>query len=359
MRAAVLFSSPGRLSIEDVTLDEPRRDEVVVKLHATGLCHSDLHVLHGSGIEGPTVLGHEGAGVVVSAGSDVTYVKPGDRVISCPTGFCGRCEFCLAGRPTLCLDQASLRRTGRIQLGDSGAPCLQFAGLSTFAEEMLVHENNLVKIDDDIPLESAALVGCGVATGVGAVLRTAQVRPGSNVAVIGCGGIGLNCIQGAVIAGANRIVAIDINDGKLQLASEFGATDLINNSTGDAPAQLRDLLAGLDGVDYSFEAIGRKETFELAFELLRPGGTATLCGVTQDVIELPGLHFLRERRIQGCFMGSVRFRQDLPFFLDLYRLGRLKLDELVSNRLPLEDINLGYDAIADGSIARSVVVFDG
>jgi S-(hydroxymethyl)glutathione dehydrogenase / alcohol dehydrogenase len=361
MKAAVLFESPGALSIEDVSLDKPAPREVIVRLGATGLCHSDLHYLERAyPLEGPTVLGHEGAGVVEAVGEDVTYLVPGDHVIAFPTAFCGQCEYCLAGRPTLCAQEGLRRAPGdpsRLRLA-GGADCLQFAGLSTFAEEMLVHENALVKIDPGIPFDRAALVGCGVPTGVGAVIRTAKVPPGANVAVIGCGGIGLNCLQGAVIAGADRIIGIDINDGKLELAKRFGATDVINNSAGDAVAQLADLLPGAGGVDYSFEALGLKETYELAFAVLRPGGTATVIGVAAGNIELPARAFLGERKMQGCLMGSVRFRKDLPYLLDLYQAGRLKLDELVSNRIPLEKINEGYAAITDGSIARSVVVFE-
>jgi S-(hydroxymethyl)glutathione dehydrogenase/alcohol dehydrogenase len=359
MKAAVLFESPGKLSIEDVSVDNPGPREVLINVGATGLCHSDLHLLERPfPLAGPTVLGHEGAGVVEAVGSDVTYLKPGDHVISYPMGFCGHCEFCLSGRPTLCAQEGIGREEGapsRLRF-KSGGDLLQFVNLSTFAEEMLVHENSLVKIDPDIPLDRAALVGCGVPTGVGAVIRTAKVPPGANVAVIGCGGIGLNCIQGAVIAGADRIIAIDINDGKLATAAKFGATDLINNSAGDAIERINDLLPG--GVDYSFEALGKKETFELAFNVLRPSGTATVIGVADGNVELPALAFLGERKMQGCLMGSMQFRKDLPYLLNLYRAGRLKLDELVSNRIALEDINEGYAAITDGSIARSVVVFD-
>jgi S-(hydroxymethyl)glutathione dehydrogenase / alcohol dehydrogenase len=207
-------------------------------------------------------------------------------------------------------------------------------------------------------LDLAALLGCGVPTGVGAVIRTAQVPPGANVAVIGCGGIGLNCVQGAVIAGANRVIAIDINAGKLDRAREFGATDVIDNTAGDAAEQLRDLLPGSGGVDYSFEALGLPATYELAFALLRPGGTATMIGVAEGTIQLPAGAFVGgELRIQGSRLGSIRARQDIPYLLDLYAAGRLKLDELVSNRICLDQINEGYAAIGNGSIARSVVVF--
>ncbi len=307
------------------------------------------------------MLGHEGAGVVEAVGPEVTYVRPGDHVISYPAAFCGLCGYCLSGRPTLCSGQASLQRgegeQPRLRLAD-GRAAVQFTGLATFAEQMLVHENALVKIDPGIPLDRAALVGCGVPTGVGAVIRTARVPAGATVAVVGCGGIGLNVIQGAVLAGASRIIAIDINDGKLERARQFGATDVINNSAGDAAGQLDDLLPGAGGVDYSFEALGLKQTLELAFALLRPGGTATMIGVAAGTFEIPAGLLLRERKVQGSLMGSMRFRTDLPYLLGLYQQGRLKLDELVSSRITLAEINEGYAAISNGSIARSVVVFN-
>jgi S-(hydroxymethyl)glutathione dehydrogenase/alcohol dehydrogenase len=358
MKAAVLYESPGKLHIEDVSIADPVGSEVLIHVGATGLCHSDLHVLeYENPLNGPTVLGHEGAGVVEAVGPDVDYVKVGDHVISYPIGMCGECTWCQRGRPTLCT-QVGLSRSERLHLSD-GRAVDQYAGLATFAEQMLVHQNKLVKIDSDIPPTVAALVGCGVPTGVGAVLRRAQVTPGSTVAVIGCGGIGLNAIQGAVIAGADRIIGIDINDGKLALARQFGATDVINNSAGDAVEQLYELLPGDEGVDFSFEAIGTKATYELAFAVLRPAGVATVIGVLNGPIELQARFLMSgERRIQGSRMGSGNFREDLPYFLDLYREGRLKLDELVSNRIPLTEINEGYAAIRDGSIARSVVVFD-
>jgi S-(hydroxymethyl)glutathione dehydrogenase/alcohol dehydrogenase len=360
MKAAVLFESPGKLQIEDVAIDNPGPNEVLMRVGATGLCHSDLHYLeHQYPLAGPTVLGHEGAGTVEAVGSAVIGFKPGDHVISFPIGFCGRCNWCLTGRPTLC-EQVGLRRgadeSARLKLSD-GSDLVQFVGLSTFAEQMLVHENSIVKIDDDIPFDRAALVGCGVPTGVGAVIRTAKVPPGATVAVIGCGGIGLNAIQGAVIAGAERVIGIDINDGKLALAREFGATDTINNSNGDAIEQLNEILPGQGGVDYSFEALGIRETYELAFQVLHRGGTATVIGVAMGKFELSMSDLLQERKIQGCTMGSVNFRKDLPYLLNLYKAGRLNLDRLVSNRISLAEINEGYAAIGSGDIARSVVVF--
>jgi S-(hydroxymethyl)glutathione dehydrogenase/alcohol dehydrogenase len=364
MLAAVLHTSPGSLSLEEVLIDEPMSHEVLIRTAAAGLCHSDSHFMEWSSPGWrPTVLGHEGAGVVEAVGSAVAYVKPGDHVITCLAAFCGECEYCLTGRPNLCANAKERCRRGandppRLRLAD-GSPLVQFAGLAAFAEKMLVHEHVVVKIDDDIPLDRAALVGCAVPTGAGAALREAQVRPGATVAVIGCGGIGLNVIQGAVIAGARRTIAIDINDGKLETARVFGATDVINNSAGDALDQVNRLLPSDGGVDYSFEALGLKQTFELAFSLLRTGGTATMLGVSFDTFEIP-IHDLlsRSRSIKGCIMGGVQFRQDLPYFLELYKAGRLKLDELISSRISLKDINEGYAAISHGAIARSVVVFD-
>jgi S-(hydroxymethyl)glutathione dehydrogenase/alcohol dehydrogenase len=361
MKAAVLFHSPGTFSIEEVAHDKPRGREVVVRLAAAGLCHSDLHRLQRAyPLPNPIIMGHEGAGVVEAVGEDVTYLAPGDHVIGFSLAFCGHCEWCLSGRPNLCTRDGIARAPAdepRLRLTD-GSVVDQWVGLGTFAERMLSHENSLMKIDRDFPLDRAAVLGCAVATGVGSALRTAKVRPGANVAVIGCGGVGLNCIQGARIAGANHIIGIDINRGKLNLALQFGATDIIDNSNNDALNQISDLLPGLGGVDYAFEALGLKETLELSFALLRPRGTAIFIGQAGASIELPIAPFLQERKIQGCIMGSLRFRQDLPYFIDLYRSGRLMLDEMVSRRIPLEDINAGYDAIGDGSIARSVIVFD-
>lgn len=363
MLAAVLHKSPGALSVEEVRIDDPGPHEVLIQVKATGLCHSDLHYLERSyPLAGPTVLGHEGAGVVAAVGSEVTYLRPGDHVITYPAAFCGQCNFCLSGRPTLCTGQPGLLRHDgeepRLRLADGGL-CLQFAGLSTFAEQMLVHENAVVKIDADIPFDRAALVGCGVPTGVGAVIRTAKVPAGATVAVVGCGGVGLNVVQGAVLAGARRVIAVDINDGKLERARRFGATDVINNSSGDAVEQLHALLPTTEGVDYSFEVLGTKETYELAFALLGRGGTATMIGVGSGAFEIPASALLRERKVQGSLMGSMRFREDLPYLLDLYKQGRLELDELVSSRITLKEINEGYAAIGNGEIARSVVVFDG
>src|SRR5438552_2859805 len=278
MRAAVLHEIPGDLTIEEVAVDRPGPREVLVRTAAAGLCHSDLHFLEGKfTAPTPLVLGHESAGIVEEVGEDVTYVKPGDHVITCLSVFCGQCEFCLGGRPSLC-DQVGTGR-GRGQpprLTFGGEPCGQFASLSSFAEQMLVHEHAVAKIRDDMPLDRAALIGCGVTTGIGAVFRTARVEAGSTVAVIGCGGVGLNCVQGASLAGASRIVAVDTSPFKLELAKTFGATDVVDASEADPVEQVRALFAGRPGlggpgggVDYAFEAIGLKPTVEQAFAMVK------------------------------------------------------------------------------------------
>jgi S-(hydroxymethyl)glutathione dehydrogenase/alcohol dehydrogenase len=307
----------------------------------------------------PIVLGHEAAGTVEEVGSEVTYVKPGDRVIGCLSVFCGHCDRCLGGRPALCRREGVTRTPGdppRIRKGDS--PVTQLLNLGSFAEKMLVHENSLVKVEDDVPFEQMALVGCAVVTGVGAVLNTAEVDPGAKVAVIGCGGVGLNAIQGAVIAGAGRIIAVDTVASKLAMARTFGGTDVVDSTEGDPVQQVMELVEG--GVDYSFEAIGTKRTVEQAFEMLASGGTATVIGLVPDgtKVEIDGMSLIGERRLQGSSMGSNRFRIDMPRYLQLYRQGRLNLDDLVSRRLDLGQINEAFDAMRSGEVARSVIVFE-
>jgi S-(hydroxymethyl)glutathione dehydrogenase/alcohol dehydrogenase len=361
MKAAVLYESPGELQIEDIAIDDPQPNEIVIRIAASGLCHSDLHWLdRGYPMTKPIVLGHEGAGIVERVGSDVTKVQIGDHVIAYNLGTCGKCEWCRSDRKTLC-QRIGIRRaeSDPPRLSRHDGTAIETSSLAAFAEQILVHESQAVKIDNDIPFDRAALVGCGVPTGFGAVTRRAKVHPGATVAVIGCGGIGLNAIQGAVIAGANRVIGIDVNDGKLELAKQFGATDAINSAKGDVVEQLNELLPGQGGVDFSFEAIGKKETYELAFNILRTGGMATVIGACEGTIELPARMFLSgERGIQGTLMGSLDFQVDLPYILDLYKQGRFKIDELISNRIPLEQINEAYAAISNGEVARSVVIFD-
>jgi S-(hydroxymethyl)glutathione dehydrogenase / alcohol dehydrogenase len=360
MKAAVLQSIPGELVIGDVAIEKPQRGEVLVRTVAAGLCHSDLHFMEGKyPYMTPTVPGHESAGVVEAVGEDVTYVQPGDHVITCLSVFCGNCDYCLSGRTNLCSNHAATQRSdGSSRLSMDGQPVFQFLELSSFGEYMLVHQNAVVKVTKDIPLDRAALIGCGVTTGVGAVFNTARVQAGSTVAVIGCGGVGLNCVQGAALAGASRVIAVDMVPLKLKLAEQFGATDLVDASKGDAVQQVQELTGG--GVDYSFEAIGLKATTEQAWQMLKNGGTATVIGMIPigTMVELHGVEFLFEKRIQGSNMGSNHFKVDMPRYVDMYLQGRLKLDELVSARIKLEDANQGFAAMKAGEVARSVIMFD-
>ncbi len=360
MKAAVFHAAHQPLTIEDVEIEKPKRREVLLRTAYAGLCHSDLHFMEGLyPFPTPAVLGHEGAAVVEAVGEDVTYVKPGDHVITCLSVFCGECEYCTTGHTNLC-DNTEVKLLPGVarRLKWKGQVLNQAFNLSVFAEQMLVHEHAVVKINKEIPLDRAALVGCGVMTGVGAVFHAAKVDPGSTVAVIGCGGIGLSAVNGAAIAGAERIIAIDTNASKLEKAREMGATHTINASNVDAVAAVKDLTDG-KGVPYSFEAIGLKATAEQSFAMLRPGGVATIIGMIPfgTKIELHGADFLRDRKIQGTSMGGNRFRVDMPRLLELWRQGRLKLDTLVSGHVKLAEINEGFAMLKSGAPVRNLINF--
>ena len=358
MKAAVLNAPNRPLDIEDVQIDKPGPREVLLRTAASGVCHSDLHLIKRG--RGPIVPGHEPAGVVEQVGSDVSYVKPGDRVIACLSIFCGICDFCTTGRTHLCGGKMFDRQKGDPpRLSRDGKPVAQMAQLASFAEQMLVPENALVKVQDEMPLDRAALIGCGVTTGLGAALYRARIEAGSTCAVVGCGGVGLSIIQGCRIAGAARIIAVDTQDWKLELAQKVGATDGVSASSGDAVARVRDLTGG--GVDYGFEAIGLNETVRQAYDMTKRGGTTVIVGVitSGEDLRLPGFDVvMSEKRILGSTMGSIGFRVAMPRFVDFYLGGQLLLDEIISARRPLEDINLCFDEMARGTAARSVIVFE-
>ena len=360
MKAAVLREVNSPLQIEEIQHGDPGPREVLVRTAAAGVCHSDLHFQDGSWPHPlPMVLGHESAGVVEAVGSMVTYVKPGDHVITCLSAFCGHCEQCLTGNMALCFEPELQRGAGEEpRLAKNGENVAQFLNLSSFAEYMLVHEHALARIRKDMPLDLAALIGCGVTTGIGSVIHTAGVEPGSSVAVIGCGGVGLAAINGAAIAGAARIVAIDRVPGKLDLAKEFGATDVVNAGEVDPVGMVRDLTGG--GVHYSFEAIGLPKTAQQAFKMVRRGGTATVIGMIPvgAMVEIHGPEFLGEKKLQGCNMGSNRFRVDMPRFIDFYLQGKLHLEKLVSGRIRLEQVNDALQQLKTGEVARNVILFD-
>ena len=360
MKAAVFREVNVPMEVEEIEVSKPGPREVLVRTAAAGVCHSDMHFFNGTYPGAmPMVLGHESAGVVEAVGSDVHYVAPGDHVITCLSVFCGHCEHCLTGRMNLCEEPETRRRKDEEpRISQSGTPLSQFANLGSFAEYMLVHEHAVAKIRDDMPLDRAALIGCGVTTGVGAVIHTAKVRPGETVAVIGCGGIGLSCINGAAIAGAGRIIAVDTVPSKLELARKFGATDVVNAKDDDPVGTVMAMTSG--GVHHAFEAIGLKVTAEQAFQMLKHGGTATVIGMIPpgDMVALHGVDFLFEKKIQGSFMGSNRFRVDMPRFVDFYLQGKLHLDDMVSSRIKLSDVNEALLALETGEVARSVILFD-
>ena len=363
MRAAVFRAIGQPLTIEDVAIAAPGRHEVLIRTVAAGVCHSDLSIVEGKvQAPAPAVLGHESAGVVEAVGEGVRRVKVGDHVVTCMSAFCGHCEDCLTGHTSVCHEAEVHRPRGepfRLVPEDGSAKRFhQAAGLSGYAELMLVNESTCVAIRKDMPLDRAALIGCAVVTGVGAVTRTAQVEVGSSVAVIGCGGVGLCIITGAAIAGAGRIIAIDRVASKRELALEMGATDFIDAGAVDAVEAVRELTGG--GVRYSFEAIGLKPTIEQAFKMLRAGGVATMVGVPAfgTGIEVDSFSLLSERRLQGSMLGSNRFTVDIPRYIDLYMQGRLKLDALISRRIGLDQINEAFDEMRSGGIARSVIMFD-
>ena len=361
MQAAVMRAENAPLEIEELQIDKPAPQEVLIRTAASGICHSDLHVIEGGiPMPPPCVLGHEPAGVVEEVGSEVSDFQKGDHVIGCLNAWCGSCEFCLRGQPHLCLPPLIGRPADAPpRLSKDGSPIIQFGGLSSFAEYMLCHERGLVKIRPDMPLDRAALIGCGVTTGLGAALKTARVEPGSSVAIIGCGGVGLSALQGARIAGAGRIFAVDNQSWKLELARGLGATDTVDVGEGDPVAQVMEQSGG--GVDYAFECIGLKPTIQQAVGMVKKGGAAVLVGVlpVQETVELSAsMITLQEKRVLGSFMGSNAFRLDMPRYVDFYLDGRLKLDEMISRRIPLDEINPAFDAMRQGEVARSVIVFD-
>jgi len=360
MQAAVFHGPNQPLTIEQVEIDDPMPNEVLVRTVASGVCHSDLHFVDGFyPFPAPAILGHEAAGVVEKVGSAVTYVQPGDHVIACLSVFCGECDYCLTGKTHLC--QSRPTRNPKVdppKLRMNGTPVNQFANISGYAEKMLVHEHAIVKVTKEMPMDKAALIGCGVTTGLGAALNTAKVEPGSTVAVFGCGGVGLAAIQGARLAGARQIIAVDTFENKLATARELGATHSVDASSHDPVEAIKAMTGG--GVDYAFEAIGLKLAAEQCFYSLRPGGTATIIGMIPvgQKVELPGSAFLQERKIQGSSMGSNRFRVDMPRYIDFYFQGRLKLDEMVSRTGRLEDVNDAFRAMKAGEVARTVLLFD-
>ena len=357
-RAAVLSTLNEKLSVDALDVRDLREGDVLVRMAAAGVCHSDLHAITGDlPMPLPVVLGHEGAGVVEDVGPGVQRVKKGDHVVLNWVPFCGACWYCQSGNNYLCeagyvkAMMAQVFRRGDTNVG-------QFAGVGTMAEATIVPENACVPIDPAVPLDRACLVSCGVMTGVGAVFNTARVEPGESVAVFGAGGVGLNIVQGAALAGAYPIIAVDLNPKKLELAKQFGATHTVDASS-DPVAQIQAIANGI-GVDYAFEAIGRPEVVQQAFFAVRRGGKAIVVGVppATSMLSAPGMLFpLAEKSLIGSLYGSGKLSRDVPRLLGLYAAGKLKLDELISRRFRLEQVNEAFTALERGEVARGVIVF--
>lgn len=353
---AAVLEAPGVIALRTLYLDSPGAGEVRVAIRTVGVCHSDLHYVDGThATDLPEVLGHEASGVVTAVGAGVTAFAPGDRVVTSLTMFCGRCEPCVTGRLTLCANRAQLRRRERPALvTDAGAPVGTMGGIGAFATDVLVRESGLAPLPDGVGFDVGALFGCAVLTGVGATTRAVQVPVGASVLVIGCGGIGLAAIAGARLAGASRIIAVDVAPAKLDAARRFGATDAL--ASGDIAADVRALLG--DGIDFAFEAVGRRELVEAGLAALRPGGTCVVLGMVPDETPIrvtPSDLFFRELRLTGAFIGSSRFVVDIPQWAQLYQQGRLPLDELITHRFGLDQITEAFRVLASGEALRAVL----
>lgn len=364
-KAAVLYEYGKPLVIDELELDPPREKEVLVRYKAAGLCHTDLSVINGVARIAPLpcIPGHEGSGVVQEVGPGVNKVKPGDHVLLMWVPVCGRCYYCLRDQPYLCAEKDKNRGgtmpDGTYRLRKGPQDIHSMMGVGCFSEYNVVTETCVLPIDPNIPFDITAIVGCGVITGVGAVINKAKVRPGSSVAVMGAGGVGLNVIQGAVMANATRILAIDILDNKLELAKVFGATHVINASREDPLKKALEITNGI-GVDYAFEAIGSAETTLTAYKLIRRGGSVVVVGIpdleanlTLPLAEIP----VMEKSILGSFYGSGDIRIELITLLELYQAGRINLENLITNRYRLEEINDGFKDLEAGKNARGVIIY--
>lgn len=361
MKAAVLFEAKKPLEVTDVLVAKPAAHEVLIRTLACGVCRSDLHFVDGAYPHPlPAIPGHEAAGIVEAVGDEVRTVKPGDHVVTCLSAFCGHCEFCVTGRMYLCLGADTRRPTGaepRLRLA-SGDPVNQMLNLSAYAEMMLVHEHACVAIDRDMPLDRAALIGCAVTTGAGAVFNTTDVSPGETVCVVGCGGIGLAAVNAAKIAGAGKIIALDPVPEKRAIAEKLGATHSYDPMAENVVAEVIEATKG--GVDHAIEAVGRPQSAATSVAVLRRGGTATILGMMplSEKVGLSAMDLLSGKRLQGGIMGYNRFPVDIPRLVDFYQRGLLDLDTIIADRMPLTRINEAFDELRKGDATRSVIVFD-
>lgn len=365
MGASVPYAETRPVKIEEVDLDPPREGEVLVRISAAGLCHSDLSIINGSRPRPmPMALGHEAAGIVEEVGAGVRDLTKGDHVVFVFVPSCGECRPCAEGRPALCEPGAAANANGTLLSGARrihrrGSPINHQVGVSSFAEYATVSRHSLIKVERELPLDVAALFGCAVITGVGAVVNTAQVHAGASVGVVGLGGVGLAAVLGAVAAGASRIVALDVLDRKLALAQALGATDAFNAGRTDCVEAVRAATGG--GVDYCLEFAGSVDALALAYRVTRRGGVTVTAGLPPPdaAFSLPAVNLVAEERtLKGSYIGSAVPTRDIPRYIALYRQGRLPIDRLLTGRLPLEDINRGFDRLASGEAVRQVITFE-
>ena len=362
MKAAICYEAGAPLKVEEVTLDEPQVNEVLVKLMASGVCHSDLHFMKGEMFCAmPVVVGHEGAGIVEKVGPGVTTVQPGDHVIMMVSFSCGKCRFCIEGRPTMCVENMAIMAgsvlpiSGATRLRKGDQALHHLFGLATFAEYTVVHERSCVKIRDDAPLDKVCLLGCGVATGIGAAINTAGVRPGESIVIWGAGGVGLSAVMGAKLAGAGKIIAVASNDKKLALAKEFGADLVVNYKQDDPVAKVMELTGG--GADYAIETAGNAEVIQQAYASIHNGGKCVVAGMAAlgTAVSIQSYEFLLGKAITGTVQGDIRAQVDIPRYVDMFMDGKLPFDKMISKTYSLDQVNDAFNALEKGEVIRSVV----
>ena len=360
MKAAVLYEAGSPLKIEDVTLDEPQENEVLIKLEATGVCHTDLHFMKGEmPTPVPVVPGHEGAGVVEKVGPGVTTLQPGDHVILMVAFNCGKCRYCYEGRPTMCVENLPIQMMatlpgGGIRLHKGDQAIHHLFGLACYAEKVVVHERSAVKVRDDAPMDVVCLLGCGTSTGIGTAINTTKVKAGESIAIFGCGGVGLSAVMGARLAGA-EVIAVDVLDSKLKKAKELGADHIINASNDDPQIKISEILGG--GVDYALEFIGNVDVMVKALGCIRAGGLLVVAGMAPltSILNIMPFEFLIGKSITGAVQGDIIPQIDIPRYVDLFMEGKLPIDKLITKNYKLDQINEAYEALEKGEIIRSVI----
>jgi len=363
MKAAVLYETNTPLKVEKVTLDEPQANEVLVKIMATGVCHSDLHFMKGEmPVPVPVVPGHEGAGIVEKVGPGVTTLQPGDHVVMMVAFSCGKCRYCIEGKPTMCVENLPIQSMatlpgGGIRLHKGKQPLNHMFGLASYAEYAVVHERSCVKVRDDAPLDVLCLLGCGTSTGIGAAINSTGIKPGESIAIFGCGGVGLSAVMGAKLAGAGKIIAVDTLDKKLKMAGKLGADHLIDASTDDPMSKVMEFTGG--GADYALECIGNVNVMTQAFASIRFGGKLIVVGMAPlgTVFSIATYEFLLGKTVTGTVQGDINPQIDIPRYIDLYMNGKLPIDKLITKTYGLDEINQAFEALEKGQVIRSVIKF--